>query len=71
MARQEVEEKIVEIAHDFAKKYGEEVLQLTEDELIAHIGSNFDYQSWLIFKHNQYEMLKLFVKTVKEDLSKS
>ena len=71
MAKQEAERKVIELAHEFAQRYGEEVLQLNVDELITYLAGNFDYENWIIFKHNQYEMLKLFVKTVKEDLSKS
>jgi len=71
MGRYEVEQKIVELAHKFAVQYGEEILHLKVDELIMYLSSYFDYESWLIFKHNQYELLKLFVETVKEDLSKS
>ena len=71
MSRQEVEKKIIELAHEFAKKYGEEVLQMRVDELIMYLSSYFDYENWIIFKHNQYQMLKLFVKIVKEDLGKS
>jgi len=71
MGRKEVEEKIVQIAHEWSQKYGEEVLQLSYDELISYLTSFFNYEEWLIFKHNEIEMLRLFLKTVKEDLSKS
>jgi urease gamma subunit len=37
MTRREVEQKIIEIAHEFAKRYGEEVLELNDYELIAYI----------------------------------
>ena len=71
MGRKEVEEKIIKLAHEWSKKYGEEVLQLDYNELIAYITPFFNYQEWLIFKHNEYQMLALFIKTVKQDLSKS
>ena len=71
MSLKEVEQKITQIAHEFAKKYREEILELSYDELIAYIAPFFNYQEWLIFKHNEIEMLKLFVQTIKEDLSKS
>ena len=61
----------IEIAHEFAQKYGKEILELSEDELISYLTSFFNYEEWLIFKHNEIEMLRLFLKTVKEDLSKS
>jgi len=69
MSKQEVEEKIIKLAHEFSAKYGEDVLHLKVDELIMYLSSYFDYESWLIFKHNQYEMIKLFVETVKQDLN--
>ncbi len=68
MGKHKVEQKIVQIAHEFVQKFGEDVLQLTPDELIAYLTSYFDYESWLIFKHNEYELLKLFIQTIKEDL---
>jgi len=71
MSVEKVEQKIIEIAHEFAQKYGKEILELSEDELISYLTSFFNYEEWLIFKHNEIEMLRLFLKTVKEDLSKS
>jgi hypothetical protein len=71
MSLNEVKQKIVQLAHEFTQKYGEEVFEIHADELIAYISSEFDYENWLIFKHNEIEMLKLFVQTIKEDLSKS
>jgi len=68
MSRYEVEQKVIQIAHEFAKRYGDEVLQLRVDELIAYLAPQFNYEEYLIFKHNQYEMLRLFVQTVKQDL---
>ena len=68
MSRYEVEQKIIEIAHEFVNKFGEEVLHLKVDELIAYLASYFNYEEWLIFRHNQYEMLRLFAQTVKQDL---
>ena len=68
MGRKEVEEKIIKIAHEWSKKYGEEVFKLRVDELIMYLSSYFNYEEWIIFKHNQYEMLRLFVQTVKQDL---
>ena len=71
MGRHEVEQKIIEIAHEFAKKFGEEVLHLRIDELIAYLAPQFNYEEYLIFKYNQYEMLRLFVETVRQDLQSS
>jgi len=68
MSLSEVKQKIVQIAHEFSAKYGEEVFQIRADELIAYISSQFNYEEWLIFKHNEYELLKLFVEIVKQDL---
>jgi len=71
MSKQEVEEKIVQIAHDFAKKYGEDILQLRIDEFIAYITPLLNLNELDIFRHNQYQMIRLFVETVKKDLGKS
>ncbi|ARQ96442.1 hypothetical protein CCL42_gp36 [Sulfolobus islandicus rod-shaped virus 8] len=71
MSLNEVKQKVIQIAHEFVQKYGEEALQLSYDELISYLTSFFNYEEWLIFKHNEIEMLRLFLKTVKEDLSKS
>jgi len=68
MSLKEVEQKIIELAHEFSKKYGQEILELSEDELISYLASNFDYESWKIFAFYKYQMLVLFLKTVKEDL---
>jgi hypothetical protein len=68
MSVKEVEEKIIQLAHEFASKYGEEVFEIRADELIAYIISQFNYEEYLIFKHNEINMLKLFVQTVKQDL---
>ena len=71
MSRQEVEEKIIKLAHEFSAKYGEDVLQLRIDEFIAYITPQLSLDEIDIFRHNQYEMIKLFVETVKKDLGKS
>ena len=71
MSKQEVEKKIIEIAHEFAKRYGEDILQLRVDEFIAYITPLLSLDELDIFRHNQYEMIKLFVETVKKDLGKS
>jgi len=71
MSVKEVEEKIVQIAHEWSKKYGEEVLELTEDELIAYITPQLSLEQLDIFRHYKYQMLALFLKTVKEDLQSS
>ena len=71
MGRKEVEEKIIQLAHIFSEKFGEEVLQLREDELIAYITPQLSLNDLDIFRHYKYQMLYLFLKTVKEDLSKS
>jgi len=71
MSRYEVEQKIIEIAHEFMNKFGEEVLHLKIDELVAYLVPQFNYEEYLIFKHNQYEMLRLFVQTVKQGLQSS
>jgi hypothetical protein len=68
MSIEKVEQKIIELAHEFVNRFGKEVLELSYDELIAYIAPYFDYENWLIFKHNEYQMMVLFVKTVKQDL---
>jgi len=70
MSRQEVEQKIVEIAHMFSKKYGSEVLELSENELIAYITPLLSLDELSIFRFYKYQLLYLFLKTVKEDLDK-
>ena len=71
MSVKEIEQQIIKLAHEFAQKYGSEVLELTEDELIVYINSKLDYDSWKYFNFYQPKLLRLFVKTIKEDLSKS
>ena len=71
MILSEEEERIIELAHEFSKKYGKEILGLSDDELIKYITSQLDYESWKIFAFYKYQLLRLFIKTVKEDLSKS
>ena len=71
MILSEEEEKIIELAHEFSKKYGKEISGLSEDELIKYITSKLDYESWKIFVFYNYQLFELFIKTVKEDLSKS
>jgi len=71
MSIKEEEERIIELAHEFSKKYGKEVLELSENELIAYINSKLDYESWKYFNFYQSKLLRLFIKIVKEDLSKS
>ena len=71
MSEQEIEQQIIKLAHEFAQKYGEEILELNEYELIAYINSKLDYESWKIFNVYSPKLLRLFIKTVKEDLSKS
>jgi len=68
MSQKEVEQKIIELAHEFSKKYGQEILELSEDELITYINSKLDYESWKYFNFYQPKLLALFIKTVKEDL---
>jgi len=41
MSVEKVEQKIIEIAHEFAQKYGKEILELSEDELISYLTSFF------------------------------
>jgi len=71
MSVKEVEQKIIEIAHEWSQKYGEEVLHLNEYELIAYITPQLTSEELDIFRHYKYQMLALFLKTVKEDLDKS
>jgi len=71
MSIKEVEERIIKIAHEFSKKYGEEVLQLSENELIAYIIPHLSLEYLNIFRYYKYQMLALFLKIVKEDLNKS
>jgi hypothetical protein len=68
MTRQEVEQKIIEIAHEFAKRYGEEVLELNDYELIAYITPLLPLEYLNIFRYYETYMLAIFRKTVKEDL---
>ena len=70
MSVKEVEQKIIEIAHEWSQKYGEEVLHLNEYELIAYITPQLTSEELDIFRHYKYQMLALFLKTVKEDLDK-
>jgi len=71
MSVEKVEQKIIEIAHEFSKKYGSEVLELTEDELIAYITPLLSLDELSVFRFYKSKMLYIFLKTVKEDLSKS
>ena len=71
MSEQEIEQQIVQIAHEWSQKYGKEILELNENELIAYINSKLDYESWKFFNFYEYKLFELFIKTVKEDLSKS
>ena len=71
MSEQEIEQQIVQIAHEWSQKYGKEILELNENELIAYINSKLDYESWKFFNFYQPKLLRLFIKTIKEDLSKS
>jgi len=64
MSEKEVEEKIVQKAHWIAQKFKEKGL----DELTAYIAFEFDYDEYLIFKRNQDKLLRLFLKTIEEDL---
>ncbi|ARQ96598.1 hypothetical protein [Sulfolobus islandicus rod-shaped phage 6] len=68
MSVKEIEQKIIELAHEFSKKYGQEILELNEYELIVYINSKLDYESWKYFNFYQQKLLALFIKTVKEDL---
>ena len=70
MSEQEIEQQIIEKAHEFAKLHKEKILGLSEDELIRYINSQLDYESWKIFNVYSQKLLVLFVKTIKEDLSK-
>ena len=69
MSKEKVKEKVINIAHEFAKKYGEQSLRLNENELMAYI---IPYFSEIIeintFRYYKWEMLNVFFKTVKEDL---
>ena len=71
MGENEVEQQIIEIAHEFSKKYGKEILELSEEELMTYINSKLDYESWKYFNFYQPKLLRLFIKTVKEDLEKA
>jgi len=71
MTQKKVEEKIVQIAHEFSQKYGDEVLELNEYELIAYITPLLSLNELTTFRYYKTRMLYLFLKTVKEDLSKS
>jgi len=71
MSMQEGEERIIELAHEFAKLHKEKISGLSEDELIKYITSKLDYESWKFFNFYGYKLFELFIKTVKEDLSKS
>jgi hypothetical protein len=71
MILSEEEERIIELAYEFSKKYGKEILGLSEDELIKYITSKLDYESWKFFNFYGYKLFELFIKTIKEDLSKS
>jgi len=71
MSVKEVEQQIIELAHEFSKKYGKEIFELSENELIAYINAKLDYESWKYFNFYQPKLLRLFIKTVKEDLEKA
>jgi len=71
MSVKEVEQQIIELAHEFSKKYGKEILELSEEELMTYINSKLDYESWKYFNFYQPKLLRLFIKTVKEDLEKA
>ena len=71
MSEQKFEQQIIEEAHEFAKLHREKILGLSEDELIRYFNSQLDYESWKIFNVYSPKLLRLFIKTVKEDLSKS
>jgi hypothetical protein len=71
MSVKEVEQKIIEIAHEFSRKYGSEVLELTENELMAYITPLLSLDELSVFRFYKSKMLYIFLKTVKEDLSKS
>jgi len=68
MSVKEIEQQIIKLAHEFSKKYGQEILELNEYELTAYINSKLDYESWKYFNFYQPKLLALFIKTVKEDL---
>jgi len=70
MSIEKVEQKIIEIAHLFSQKYGEEILELTDYELIAYITPLLSLDDLTTFRYYKTKMLYLFLKTVKEDLSK-
>jgi len=71
MSQKEVEERIVQIAHEFTRRYGQEILELNEYELIAYITPLLPLDYLNIFRYYETYMLAIFRKTVKEDLSKS
>ena len=71
MSVKEIEQQIIKLAHEFAQKYGSEVLELTEDELIAYITPLLSLDELSVFRFYKSKMLYIFLKTVKEDLSKS
>jgi len=71
MSIEKVEQKIIQIAHDFSKRYGEEVLELEEYKLVAYIMSFLTLDEINVFRYYKTRMLYLFLKTVKEDLESS
>jgi len=68
MSIEKEEERVIKSAHEFARKFKDEILGLSEKELMAYISSKLDYESWKLFVFYNYPMFALFVKTVKEDL---
>ncbi|ARQ96382.1 hypothetical protein CCL41_gp34 [Sulfolobus islandicus rod-shaped virus 9] len=44
MSVKEIEQQIIKLAHEFSKKYGQEILELNEYELTAYINSKLDYE---------------------------
>jgi len=71
MSIEKVEQKIIQIAHDFSKRYGEEVLELEEYKLVAYIMPFLTLDEINVFRYYKTRMLYLFLKTVKEDLESS
>jgi len=67
----QVEEKIVQLAHEFVKKYGEDALKIKQDDRVKYIIPNLNRYEQEIFKHNQFKLLVLFHKTIVTDLRKS
>ena len=68
MSEKEIEEKIVQKAHWVAQKFRDKIEELGLDELTAYVTFEFSQEEYLIFRHNQDKLLKLFVQIAKQDL---